>query len=79
MIAAEFSELKRLLRVAMFADEIVQATCADKRQFSSPEQARKILSKKRHHARLVVYRCTNCRKWHIGNHLGNKANLRRAA
>lgn len=73
MIAAEFAELKRLIRKAVYANEVAVASCESKRRFNSPEEAGKVLSKKRHHAKLVAYRCQHCRKWHIGNHLGNKS------
>lgn len=72
MIASDFSELKRLIRKAVYAEEVAAASCESKRKFNSPEEAGRILSKKRHHAKLVAYRCQHCRKWHIGNHLGDK-------
>jgi hypothetical protein len=46
--------------------------CEGKRGFSTPEKARKEISRSHAHAKVTEYFCPWCRFWHVGHKRGSR-------
>lgn len=71
------AELRYLLRRAISQQEREASACQGKPAFATSQQARESLPRRTMHGRVAVYRCTVCRKWHVGSHLSTAARERR--
>lgn len=71
------AELRYLIRWHYRRWQREASACQGKPAFSSSQDARESLPRRRIHGRVTVYRCAICRKWHVGSHLSPAARDKR--